>query len=400
MVLSASPPVHASAIVQLDQIANELSQDQNLIRIKKLLLYVCTGTWENDRQRLDCASLRGLLQQLFEVSRSFEQLQHQLNQAVACLNKSAEYTILANTIISRFHAVYTQPQNRAVTINRDAYQAVAQRLDQEAEPIRIKKLLLLTCRSTWENNTTKLAQLNSAELVQELYQIAPTAETLRLTLHQVAKALSKPNEYTAIAETISAHFQVLYSQAADQGATDQQTATLPARTLLTVVPSRAETVKPTELKSTESTAKKPARPPLRVLTFVHPQKTTDLFNLRLEIMLDVNPFKAKILLFSLLHEPFKWNAEHEAMLKTHELEELLRILFLSYKLYSEAASKLRQTAKQLGTEEYLQPTEAIIRAIEPFYAAVLPAPASMPVCASEVTNMKADTNEVTLPERH
>jgi hypothetical protein len=399
MVLSASPPVHSSVIVLLDQIANELSQDQHLLRIKKLLLYVCTGTWEHDPNRVDRASLRGLVQQLFEISLTFEQLQHQLNQAVASLNKSAEYTILANMLISRFHAVYSQ-ENQAVNINRDSYQAIAQRLEQEAEPVRIKKLLLLTCRSTWENNATKLAQLNSAELVQELYQIAPTAETLRLTLNQVAKALSKPAEYAAIAETISAHFQTLYEHTAEQQATDQQTAVLPPQTLLKVVPNRSTTVKATAVKATESTAAKTAKPVLRVLAFTCPQKTTDLFNLRLEIMLDVNPLKAKILLFSLLHERFEWNAEHEAMLKTHELEELLRILFLSYKLYSEATSKLRQTAQQLGSEEFLQAAEAIIRAIEPFYAEVLPATVSIPACASEVTNMKANTNEVTLPEQH
>jgi hypothetical protein len=399
MVLSASPPVHSSVIVLLDQIANELSQDQHLLRIKKLLLYVCTGTWEHDPNRVDRASLRGLVQQLFEISLTFEQLQHQLNQAVASLNKSAEYTILANMLISRFHAVYSQ-ENQAVNISRDSYQAVAQRLEQEAEPVRIKKLLLLTCRSTWENNATTLAQLNSTELVQELYQIAPTAETLRLTLNQVAKALSKPAEYAAIAETISAHFQTLYEHTAEQQATDQQTAILPSQTLLKAVPNRSTTVKATAVKATESTAAKTAKPVLRVLTFTCPQKTTDLFNLRLEIMLDVNPLKAKILLFSLLHEPFRWNPEHEAMLKTHELEELLRILFLSYKLYSEATSKLRQTAQQLGSEEFFQAAEAIIRAIEPFYAEVLPATVPIPACASEVTNMKADTNEVTLPEQH
>lgn len=110
MVLSASPPIYSTVSPLLDQIAEELTQDQNLLRIKKLLLYVCTGTWENDSQRLDRATTRVLLQHLFDLSPSFEQLQQQLNQVVTTLNKSAEYTIVANTVINRFHTVYAEVQ--------------------------------------------------------------------------------------------------------------------------------------------------------------------------------------------------------------------------------------------------------------------------------------------------
>ncbi|WNZ23070.1 hypothetical protein HJG54_09485 [Leptolyngbya sp. NK1-12] len=444
MVLSASPPVYSSVSFLLDQLANELSQDQNLIRVKKLLLYVCTGTWESNQERLERLALRGLVQHLFEVAPTFEQFQHQINQAVATLNKAAEYTILANTIITRFHAVYAAvPQHRTVVTSPASYQAVAQQLAQEAEATRIKKLLLLTCRSIWENNATKLAQLNLAELVQELHQIAPTAETLRTILSQVASALSKPEEYRAIAELMSDRFQVLYQAAGAAAASseasgwgpstitelrqgidikgteakgtahlsdsplpataraDQQTAELSPRSLLRVVPNSSAVARTTEPQSSQVRTNLPARPPLRVLSFAQSQKAADRFNLRLEIMLDTNPLKAKILLFSLLHEAFQWNADHEAMLKVHELDDLLRILFVSYKLFSEAASKLKQIAQHLGAEDYFQVAEAIIRAIEPFYIEVLPAAVPLPAHTSaDVTRMKTDTNEVTLPERH
>ncbi|NJO79620.1 MAG: hypothetical protein HC827_14645 [Cyanobacteria bacterium RM1_2_2] len=151
MVLSVPPPVQSKVVSPLlDQIVAELSQEQNLIRIKKLLLYVCTGTWENNRQRLARVPLNVLLQHLFETSSTFEQLQHQLNQVVASLNKSAEYTIVANAVISRFHGVYSKLEQDQPTANQAFYEAVAERLQQEPDLIRIKKLLLLTCRSTWE----------------------------------------------------------------------------------------------------------------------------------------------------------------------------------------------------------------------------------------------------------
>lgn len=279
--------------------------------------------------------------------------------------------------------------------------------------------------------------------MQELHQIAPTAETLRTILSQVASALSKPEEYRAIAELMSDRFQVLYQAAGAAAASsdasgwgpstitelrqgidikgteakgtahlsnsplpataraDQQTAELSSRSLLRVVPNSSAVARTTEPQSSQARTNLPARPPLRVLSFAQSQKAADRFNLRLEIMLDTNPLKAKILLFSLLHEAFQWNADHEAMLKVHELDDLLRILFVSYKLFSEAASKLRQIAQQLGADDYFQVAEAIIRAIEPFYIEVLPAAVPLPAHPSaDVTRMKTDTNEVTLPERH
>ncbi|NJO79622.1 MAG: hypothetical protein HC827_14655 [Cyanobacteria bacterium RM1_2_2] len=119
-------------------------------------------------------------------------------------------------------------------------------------------------------------------------------------------------------------------------------------------------------------------------------------------MQDTNPLRAKILLFSLLHERYQGSAEHDAFLKSHELDDLLRAFFLSYRLYLEAENQLRGIAKSLAGD-YLQVAEAIIRAIQPFYTevesvsdlvVVMPAK----IAPTEITSMKADTNEMTFPE--
>lgn len=430
MVLSASPLDSSKTVsLLLDEIASDLSQEHYQLRIKKLLLYVCTGTWENDRPQLERTSLQPLLQNLFESCLTLEQLQQQLNQVVATLNKSAEYTIVANTIISRFHAVYAELQQGQTTIaNPSSYQALAQRLEQQPECIRIKKLLLLTCRSTWDNNAHRLARLKTVDLVQELHQIAPTLEGLQTTLNQVARALSKPEEYTIIAETITTLFQTLYQE------THHGTAQAEPPDSPPVVRSPSQRVQsqiqprfcpPVETDATEQATgmllqannrnahlaipqpavpQAPAKPTAKVLSIVQADKTQDLFNLRLEIMQDANPLKAKILLFSLLHEPFQWQAEQDGLLRTHDLDELLRILFLSYRLYSEVASKLRAMAKQLASEEYAQTAEAVLRAIESFYVeeqlpSIRPVP-TMQTILSETTAMKANPKEITIPDRH
>jgi hypothetical protein len=438
MVLSASPPDQFRVIaLLLDQSAADLSQDYNLLRIKKLLFCVCTGTWETDRQQLERLSLRGLLQHLLEIAPSVEALQQQINQVVATLNKSAEYTLVANSVISRLLPIYAELQQRQ-TASQSLYCTVAQQLEQAPELRRIKKLLLLTCRSTWESNAVKLEQLCLLEMVQELHQIAPSPESLRVTLHQVAKALSKPEEYARIATLISTAFQTLYQASESETSLDlpddepdtevresaaetteftQTQASHPpkltalthrtnvgqvtGRAALKVVSSPTPTLS-MQSGSTEVVGqpahlnqKAKPKPALKVLTVAQPYTTEDLFDLRLNLMQDTNPLKAKIVLFSLLHEPFQEDAEHETMLRTHELDELLRILFLSYRQYADLASNLRQAVKLLANEDYSQAGEAILKIVQPFYA--LPAMAGNPAPPA-AANLKAATHELTLPD--
>lgn len=398
MVLSAPRSVSSKTVSRLlDEIASELSQEQHLFRIKKLLLYACTGTWENNRQQLDSIPLKALLQDLFEICPTYEQLQHQLNQVVATLNKSAEYTIIAQTVISRFHAVYAElRQGQPSAASPMFYQVLAQRLEQQPEHIRIKKLLLLTCRSTWENNLTKLAQLKVLDLVQELHQIAPTAEQLKATLTQVARALSKPEEYMAVAKTVTTLFQTVdleETEVASHGLTQ-----------LRYSPSTQFPSSPAKSighRALSPVSKAPERVTPKVLTLAQPCETSDLFNLRLELMQDANPLKVKILLFSLLHEPFQKPVEQDGLLKTHELDDLLRMLFLCYPLYSEVASHLKEMAEQLAAEEYIQTAEAVLKAIYPFYTdkpeSSLRSASAMQAKPAEMTRIKACTNEITLP---
>lgn len=457
---SSGPPSGPSTVSShLDHIAAELAQDPNLMRIKKLLVYVCTGIWEINPYRLERSSLRSLLQQLFEGSPSLEALQQRLNQVVSTLNKSAEYTIIANAIISRFPALYAELQHTEPDpANQALYQQIVQSLAAEPRHTRMKKLLLLTCRSRWENNPATLEQIGFEQLVPEIHQIAPTLESLRATLVQVAQALSKPSEYIEIAHRIAIVFQPLYAQLASEQSTvwfgqpqsssqrseawsaipaapsapaiasspnsdlppgnlrdpnsmmtmpeGQEIAAAQSATESATMPELAtepELATSAEIPLAVDSPPSPAKPLLQVVTIAQPHKITDLFNLRLEIMQDTNPLKAKILLFSVLHEPFRWDAEHDALLKSHELDDLLRILFISHRLYLDVAQKLRQAAKDLSGD-YSQTAEAVLRAIQSCYTemSIPVAPVLVPATSApltEITSMKAETHEITQPDR-
>ncbi|MBW4468005.1 MAG: hypothetical protein KME07_21480 [Pegethrix bostrychoides GSE-TBD4-15B] len=452
MVLSASPLLPAAITSRLSQIASELCQDANLLRIKKLLFYVCTENWETDQQRLERLSLSVLLQHLLESSPSFEAFQQKINQAAASLNKSAEYRIVAHAVISRFSVVYAElHQEQVAATGQEVYWTVMHQLQTlmpaAEDQRRVKKLMLLTCRGSWETEASRLEELSLSALVRELHQVAPTAASLSATLTQVAQALNKPAVYSQLADRISLAFQPLYDSAITASVTASVTelrcasaeaAVLPFAppepavrgTNLTATNPTAADLSAAAIPSQLNTAEQPTRTMLRV---VQPARSAspaarpaqsatrrvkkpadlraDLFDLRLEIMQDSNPYRIKILLFSLLHEPFQPDADHEALLRTHELDELLHGLFLSYRQYAELDGKLRQTAIALAKEEYLQPAEALLRAVLPYYMAApaVDLPADLPVdlqiaepqaqtALTEVTGMRANSPEITLPD--
>lgn len=185
--------------------------------------------------------------------------------------------------------------------------------------------------------------------------------------------------------------EIAAAQSATESATMPELATEPELATSAEIPLTVDSPPP------------PAKPLLQVVTIAQPHKITDLFNLRLEIMQDTNPLKAKILLFSVLHEPFRWDAEHDALLKSHELDDLLRILFISHRLYLDVAQKLRQAAKDLSGD-YSQTAEAVLRAIQSCYTemSIPVAPVLVPATSApltEITSMKAETHEITQPDR-
>jgi len=94
----------------------------------------------------------------------------------------------------------------------------------------------------------------------------------------------------------------------------------------------------------------------------------ELFDLRLEIMKYVNPLRAKILIFSVLNDNTQSTNENFAVLRTQELDDLLRDLLTVYKTYPDLEVKLKASAKRLHeSSEYIQATSAIVKAIKPIY---------------------------------
>ena len=199
---------------------------------------------------------------------------------------------------------------------------LARDLQKDAHVLRIKKLILYVCRRQWENNQKALEQINLVDLLQEMHIAFPTHEELTKAFRDAIQTISKKTEYSLIANIVLNKIQGLYQQE--------------------------------PLESGE------------VALELSPDY--DLFELRLNVMRQANPLRAKILLFSALYHPIGYTDQGLGIVKTHSLGDLLKGLFLRCKTQAEMEHKVRTAASFLGDPEHTEPVaEAITQSLRPWF---------------------------------
>lgn len=383
---------------RLQAIAQKLAQEQNFLRIKKLLIYACTQTWQSDPEQIQAADLTQLLQTLLAVASTPESLQTYLHTVVVTLNKAADYASVAQTLMAQITPLY--PPSCPVPLQADAnqyhdrYQAIATALNHHPQQLRIKKLLILACRNEWVSDRTQLAQIDGMTLVQDLHRLAPTLKSLQLILNSRVKKLSKQEEYHCIATQIVQAMQMLYNLRSEPVAHPVST----ADTTEFFSASLSHESSNHSLPSPPAVEISPVSAPLRLTQSV---EAIDLFDVRLELIQYSNPLRLKILLFSLLHEVFTSMSDQYLILKGHELDELLRIMLQTYKQFDDLTARLTQVARQLDPAgDYSAVAQTILRSVKPLYS-TSPAVEKSPVSREGATGLVRSTlmsDGLTCPE--
>ena len=95
----------------------------------------------------------------------------------------------------------------------DQYALIVCQLEQDANAVRIKKLILYACKNWWENDLDRLSAISLQSLVQELRYLNPTLEHLHYKLKLLVGTLSKQEEYLQVADTIIGNLAGLYRTA-------------------------------------------------------------------------------------------------------------------------------------------------------------------------------------------
>jgi adenylate cyclase len=354
-----------------------LTTHTHSLRIKKLVFATYQKAWENDPAVLDQFDLRSLLLSLRDRYPTLPELEEQLHQVVAGLNRQDIYSEMAAVIVKQLQLWYGRSlfQNPDTTNNEltqltvrsieERCQITAEHLDQGADALRIRKLIYCLCYNSWENDPSHLQALYLPGLIQQTLIVAPKFQDLRYRLRRIVKHLNRKKQYARLAKLILASLQSLY-QSQTEGLPQDATALGDATALSDATPL-ADPSGPSgpSAEGHYTTLTSLAQPePSAELTTLHgtlsnplggdpddsrpPHDRSALFDLRSDILQYANPLRAKILLYSCLNGPFGFTTQDWASLSRRTLDDLLQQTFDYCPTYADLDSKLAIIAHCLG----------------------------------------------------
>jgi len=200
--------------------------------------------------------------------------------------------------------------------------AIVNELGKDTDLTRMKKVIYCACEGIWENDETKLEEITLKELIEELYNKIENIETLDSRLSHIVSKVNKKTEYSLLTQKLVSSVGRLYP-------------------------------KEENIKIIESTQRNPGK----------------LFDVREKIMQGTNPLKAKILLFSIVEHQFNFGERDWLLLKTNNLDSLLRQIFNLCTSIRNLKSCLYSIANKFeDQDEYTQVANVIINALAPCYS--------------------------------
>lgn len=249
---------------------------------------------------------------------------------------------------------------------------VVNELKQDADLIRIKKVIYCACEGRWENDETKLEEINLKELIEELYKKTGNIETLDHRLSRIVSKVNKKTEYGLLAQKIIDCVGKLYPEEEEEDMTIMESS--PIWDLQG--DSGEQKIIQERLAVEESYERDPGK----------------LFDVRQKIMQRTNPLKTKILIFSIVEHQFNFGERDWLLLKTKNLDSLLRQIFNLCLSITDLESSLYSTANNFeDPDEYVQVANVIINALSPCYSAEIIPPTNSKVQVEDSEQKITDT---------
>ncbi|MEG3991426.1 hypothetical protein QUA13_30665 [Microcoleus sp. S28C3] len=224
---------------------------------------------------------------------------------------------------------------------------VVRELEQDVHLSRIKKIIFFACKEFWENDTAKLASADVRSLIEEICAKYSRLEDIEAVLNNIVSKVNKKDEYALVSDLIICQLSRLY-EFEDFTKLETNISSFGGQE----APAFEEHFS-LEVSSSEERARNPG----------------NLFDVRQKILQQTNPLRAKILIFSSLYHQFTFSDRDWLLLKTQELDNLLRQLFNVCGSLAELESQLYTTASNLDNrDENDQAASVIIKAMNPCYA--------------------------------
>ncbi|WP_392533719.1 hypothetical protein [Nostoc sp. C117] len=243
-------------ISSLDTVTKHLEQHENSKRIKKLIYSACKNIWENDQETLDRFKLQELIQELYRLNPTINNLDYTLSKVVKTLNKQTEYTLIASVIFHEMQELYVTSEESTGILNQPHQEAstgillnqpqkeeqifynsgqislnsidqspksqikyqynqfdLRQNIMKYTNPLRAKIVLFSALEKKFsfhEEDWLKLKAEKLDDLLLRLFNTCPTIRALESKLNNAVISLGKPDENIQAASAILQSMRGLY----------------------------------------------------------------------------------------------------------------------------------------------------------------------------------------------
>ncbi|MDE5070804.1 MAG: hypothetical protein O4861_24180 [Trichodesmium sp. St16_bin4-tuft] len=252
---------------------------------------------------------------------------------------------------------------------------IVKELEKDVDLMRIKKVIYWACDNVWEDNETKLERVNMKKLIEKLYNQIENIESLNARLCEIVSKVNKKTEYSLLAQKIINSIGKLYPQ-------EEET------TVMEYIPNRSLTVLDDQIVLTNKL----------VVEESYPRDPGELFDVREKIMQGTNPLKAKILIFSAVQHQFDFGNKDWLLLRTKNLDSLLRQIFNLCLSITDLESSLYATANNFeDPDEYTQVADIVIKALNLCYSDEIIVPQSQAEAEKFETSI-LDTKKINMED--
>ncbi|MFN3927964.1 MAG: hypothetical protein ACK4QL_11790 [Pseudanabaenaceae cyanobacterium] len=202
----------------IDEVIADLENDDNLLRIKRLLLYVSRGVWAKNVDEVSCFGLRQLIEEVLVNVPDPDTMKRTLSEQVRNLNNRPEYVESADKIIGSIGFLYNMrdqfdlkivqstPSQDHQTLQKPEYIPnpfdLRSEICRNASPLQAKILIysaLYQPFSPRERDWSPIANYDLDDFLQVLYQTCNSAQELKDRLYYAAQnsELPEDNQRTA-----------------------------------------------------------------------------------------------------------------------------------------------------------------------------------------------------------
>lgn len=346
-----------------NEVVQYLSHHEESLRIKKLIFCLCRKYWENNADILNSISWESLLQEIIQQKPNNDKLTFSIYKLVKTLNRPKIYASVAKVVIEQVSRLYQTPDpghtqlltsSNTPSSPEDEVRQIVNFLAQHPESERIKKILFTACKNRWHGRPEDIDSDGLEELVFELKQEYPDGESLKKNLYRIAEHTNKKELYLRICELIYSQIEPLYLSNNNVIETQKEITTFEGQ-IINID------------KNIEAIDKFAAHHQLSNLTSIQSAPPAyDPFEVRMEILNYTNPFRAKILLFSLLFHSGDAKGQDWSTLRCYTLDDLVARVIKSGQSIQAIESQLKQISQaQTDAEANLHTAAILVQVLRP-----------------------------------